>query len=285
MKKIVERSANIACYSNIVVASFLCASCLVTGMNYNQYYNAATQNDNLSEIIEPDQEEIPSVEIKTSKVTSIVTTKKTNSSVKYVPAKYNEVTGANLVDYAKKFLGLRYVSGGNSLTNGTDCSGFTKLIFNEFGISLSRSVKEQAKQGTYIGKSDLQKGDLVFYGYGDGVIHHVGIYVGNSQVIHESNRRDGVKITSVNMMEYIISRRIITINDNKEVNNPIKESIKEEIYTANLYDKEEKPEINTNESNSNENPINNEKEETTIKSEIKVEENKNDNVYTENTYN
>ena len=152
----------------------------------------------------------------TKKVTtSVVTKKEVASSVKYTPAVYNEVTGNAVIEYAKKYMGLRYVSGGNSLTKGTDCSGFTKLIYKEFGITLPRTVSGQIGKGTYIKKSDLQKGDLVFYSGGGRYATHVGMYMGNGKVIHQSNPRDGVKISTVNMMHYITARRVINATAKK----------------------------------------------------------------------
>ena len=143
-------------------------------------------------------------------VTKVVTKKKeVTSTKKYTPAKYDAVTGTAVVEYAKKYLGLRYVSGGNSLSKGTDCSGFTKLIYKEFGVTLSRAVRGQVGNGSYVSKSNLRPGDLVFYGNKSNTVSHVGIYMGNGKVIHESNPRDGVKISSVNMMRYITARRVI----------------------------------------------------------------------------
>lgn len=156
-------------------------------------------------------------------VTNVVKKKEVAATVKYTPASYSEVTGNAVVEYAKKYLKLKYVSGGNSLSTGTDCSGFTKLIYKEFGVSLPRTVKGQTGSGTYVRKSDLQKGDLVFYGTGSGKATHVAIYIGNNQVIHESNRRDGVKISSVNMMQYITARRVINSNSLKIVEEKLKE--------------------------------------------------------------
>lgn len=208
MKFFNKGSNKINCFCNLFV-SLLCTSCL-----FNNYYSCEINNEiqhgKTAEIIENDMEVASQLGKKGNKVTLIVTKKDVNTSnKKYTPAKYDEVTGTAVVDYAKKYLGLRYVSGGNSLTTGTDCSGFTKLIYKEFGVSLSRTVKTQVKNGSYVKKSDLQKGDLVFYGYGNGVVRHVAIYMGNGKVIHESNHRDGVKISSLNMMEYITARRVI----------------------------------------------------------------------------
>lgn len=217
MKFFYRRSNKINCFCNIFV-SLLCTSYLFTGY-YNHEINSDIHHDKTAKIIENDMEvasQLGKKGKKVTKVTSIVNKNNVNTANKnYTPAKYNEVTGTAVVNYAKKYLGLRYVSGGNSLSTGTDCSGFTKLIYKEFGVTLSRTVKSQVKNGSYIKKSDLEKGDLVFYGYGNGVVRHVAIYIGNGQVIHESNRKDGVKISSVNMMEYITARRVINEKANE----------------------------------------------------------------------
>ena len=165
--------------------------------------------------------------------------------INYVKPSYNSLTGINLVNYAKNFLGLRYVSAGNSLTSGTDCSGFTRLIYKEFGISLGRTVSSQIYAGTYVSKNDLKPGDLVFYSYGS-IASHVAIYMGDGLIIHESNPRDGVKISSVNIMNYITARRLITsdvvssdsvtVSENKQ---EVVETVKEEVISTPSETKEE----------------------------------------------
>lgn len=217
MKFFNERSSKVNCFCNVFV-SLLCTSYLFTGYS-THVIDGEAHHDNTARIVENDMEVVSQTGTKgkkVTKVTAVVTKKKVNTANKvYTPAKYNEVTGSAIVNYAKKYLGLRYVSGGNSLETGTDCSGFTKLIYKEFGVNLSRIVKSQVNNGSYIKKSDLQKGDLVFYGYGNGRVSHVAIYIGNGQVIHESNHRDGVKISSLNMMEYITARRVINQTANQ----------------------------------------------------------------------
>lgn len=103
---------------------------------------------------------------------------------------------ADMVAYAKQFLGNSYVWGGTSLTNGTDCSGFTQSIYRHFGYSIARCSRSQAGYGTSINSSQVQPGDLVFYGSGS-YISHVAMYIGNGQVIHASNHRDGIKISNM----------------------------------------------------------------------------------------
>lgn len=103
-----------------------------------------------------------------------------------------------LVEYAKQFLGNPYVWGGTSLTNGADCSGFVLSVFKKFGVSLPRVSASQANSGTKISASELQPGDLVFYGNSSGIVNHVALYIGNGQVIHASNERTGIKISKYN---------------------------------------------------------------------------------------
>lgn len=104
-------------------------------------------------------------------------------------------TRVSLVQYALQFVGNRYVWGGTSLTNGIDCSGFTMQIYARYGISLPHHAASQPGYGTRISVSDAQPGDLFFYGSGS-TISHVGIYIGNGQIVHASNARTGIKISS-----------------------------------------------------------------------------------------
>lgn len=106
-------------------------------------------------------------------------------------------TRTAIVAYAKQFLGNPYVYGGTSLTNGADCSGFTMRIFEHFGISTGRSSRDQAANGKQIAVSAVQPGDLVFYSSGS-TINHVALYIGNGQIIHASNSRTGIIISTMN---------------------------------------------------------------------------------------
>lgn len=102
---------------------------------------------------------------------------------------------ASVVSYALQFVGNRYVWGGTSLENGIDCSGFTMRILGKYGISLPHSSKAQPSYGTKISASEAQPGDLFFYGSGRS-ISHVAIYIGNGQIVHASNKRDGIKVSN-----------------------------------------------------------------------------------------
>ncbi len=113
-----------------------------------------------------------------------------------------------LIEYAKQFLGNPYVYGGTSLTNGTDCSGFTMRIFGQFGYSLNRSSGAQSYNGTPVSLSEIKPGDLLFYSYG-GSIGHVAIYIGNGQIIHAGTERTGICIGNAYYQTPCCARRII----------------------------------------------------------------------------
>ena len=100
---------------------------------------------------------------------------------------------ASIVEYAKQFLGNRYVWGGASLTHGTDCSGFTMSLYAKYGHSLPHNAAAQA--GVTRKVSSPKPGDLFFYSNGSR-INHVAMYIGGGMVIHASNPRDGIKISN-----------------------------------------------------------------------------------------
>lgn len=104
-------------------------------------------------------------------------------------------TVVDLIQYAKQFLGNPYVYGGTSLTNGTDCSGFTMRVFAQFGYTLNRSSAAQSNNGFKISLSEIKPGDLLFYSYG-GSIGHVALYIGNGQIIHASTEKTGIIISN-----------------------------------------------------------------------------------------
>lgn len=140
---------------------------------------------------------------------STQTTKKASVSVS---SSGSSATGSRIVSYAQQFVGNPYRYGGNSLTSGIDCSGFTQQIMAKFGYSISRTSSSQSGDGRAVSTSNLRAGDLVFYGDG-GSIDHVALYIGGGQVVHASNSapypRGGIKISNVNYRTPICARRII----------------------------------------------------------------------------
>ena len=111
-------------------------------------------------------------------------------------------TGNAIVDYAYQFLGCDYVYGATGPST-FDCSGFTQYVFrNAAGVSLPRTTYDQINVGTPVSYNDLQPGDLVFPHTG-----HVGIYVGNGQMIHAPSTGDVVKVSSV--YKFYTARRVL----------------------------------------------------------------------------
>jgi cell wall-associated NlpC family hydrolase len=106
----------------------------------------------------------------------------------------NEELRDSLVEYALQFVGNKYVNGGNSLTNGTDCSGFTKLIYAEYGYSLGRTPASQlSSAGRSIDYSEIKKGDIICYSSNGGKsCTHVAIYIGDGMIVHAANSKKGI---------------------------------------------------------------------------------------------
>ncbi len=133
----------------------------------------------------------------TSKANITESTVKTENTIE--TKKTNSVTGSDIVAYAKKYLGYKYVYGEESPSKGFDCSGFTTYVYKHFGYSLSRSSSAQAKNGKAVSKADLQVGDIVCFSNSSSRkrVGHVGIYIGNGKFIHAANARKGVIISNI----------------------------------------------------------------------------------------
>lgn len=121
--------------------------------------------------------------------------------------------GEEIVAYAKKFLGCRYVYGGSG-PNTFDCSGFTMYVYKHFGYSLAHTATVQATVGKYVAKSNLQPGDLIIFNDSDNVsIGHVGMYVGGGNFIHASSGSGKIIISSLSgayyKARYVTARRLI----------------------------------------------------------------------------
>ncbi|MDX6441593.1 MAG: peptidoglycan DL-endopeptidase CwlO [Gaiellaceae bacterium] len=101
--------------------------------------------------------------------------------------------GMRVVDYAKRFRGVRYVYGGSSPRSGFDCSGFVRYVYAHFGVSLAHSSYAQFGIGRRVGRASLRPGDLVFF---DG-LGHVGIYIGNGRFIHAPHTGTRVRIQTL----------------------------------------------------------------------------------------
>ena len=153
-------------------------------------------NETIVEEFVPDPEEEEEVRKRTDNYSTSLSEAKTSSFGESAKRASYSAEREAMVAFAKKFLGNPYVYGGTSLTNGTDCSGFTMQIYANFGHSIGRSSRQQAGNGRQISESEIQPGDLIFYAKGS-YINHVAMYIGNGQVIHASNRKVGIVISPV----------------------------------------------------------------------------------------
>ncbi len=111
--------------------------------------------------------------------------------------------GSAVAQYALQFVGNPYVYGGSSLTNGTDCSGFVMSVYANFGVSLPHSSAADRSQGAAVdGLANAQPGDIVCYS------GHVGLYIGNGQIVHASNSRTGIIVSNADYRKVLAVRRI-----------------------------------------------------------------------------
>ena len=152
---------------------------------------------------------------------AFVSTRDNNVTVQYALQEaieyYPAVEAANaamafrnkIVNFACQFVGNRYVWGGTSLTHGCDCSGFTQSVLKNFGIQVPRVSRDQARTGTKVTSANMRPGDLIFYANRSGTINHVGMYIGNGQVVNAASTRSGIRIYRWNYRTPVAIRNVI----------------------------------------------------------------------------
>lgn len=140
----------------------------------------------------------------------------TGETVRHTTTTSGNTTGSSIVKYAQQFVGNPYVWGGESLTNGADCSGFTQAVFSDMGISIGRTAAEQAEGGEEVDLDDIQAGDILYYYNDEGRIGHVTIYNGDGTVTHASNPENGIRISDVDYRTPAGARRYWTEEENEE---------------------------------------------------------------------
>ncbi len=134
-----------------------------------------------------------------------ISTASTSNSYKVQSSTVKKATGSDVVAYAKRFVGNRYVWGGTSLTKGADCSGFTMSVYKHFGYSLPRTSYVQRTAGRAVSSlASAKPGDLICYN------GHVAIYMGNNKIVHAANARRGIVAgDSATFTKILAIRRII----------------------------------------------------------------------------
>ncbi|WP_394522785.1 NlpC/P60 family protein [Lacrimispora sp. JR3] len=142
------------------------------------------------------------------KQSTSTTRRSTGASNKYSGPSASKSSGGTaqgraIADYGLQFLGNPYVFGGTSLTNGTDCSGFTQSVYRHFGYSLPRSSTAQRSAGREVPYSEAQPGDLICYA------GHIAIYIGNGQIVHASTPKTGIKVGTATYRTILSVRRIV----------------------------------------------------------------------------
>ena len=126
-----------------------------------------------------------------------------NSASSYIPAGGGSASGNAVAQFALQFKGNPYVWGGTSLTNGADCSGFVMSVYKNFGVSLPHSSTADRSVGSGVGSlAEAQPGDIICYS------DHVGIYVGDNQIVHASTSKTGIIVSNASYRNILAIRRI-----------------------------------------------------------------------------
>lgn len=144
-----------------------------------------------------------------AKVTAKVNGKKYTCKVTVVDYTGMSVEQKEVISFALKHVGNRYVYGGTSLTKGTDCSGFTMSVYKEFGYKLPHNAYSQLKKTKKVNMKKIKPGDLIFYGSSKRNCSHVALYIGNGKVVHASTYSTGITISDYKYRNYVAVGRVL----------------------------------------------------------------------------
>lgn len=149
------------------------------------------------------------VSVGTATVTARVDGKKLTCKVTVADYTGMSIEQKNVVSFALKHVGNRYRYGGTSLTNGTDCSGFTYAVYKNFGYNLQRTAYQQLCSTKNVKKKNLKPGDLIFYGSSKRSCNHVALYIGNKKVVHASTESTGIVVSDYNYRKMVGYGRVL----------------------------------------------------------------------------
>lgn len=144
-----------------------------------------------------------------AKVTATVDGKKYSCKVTVADYTGMSVEQREVISYALQYVGNRYQYGGSSLTNGTDCSGFTMAVYKKFGYDLTHNAYEQLKETKTVKMKNIRPGDLIFYGSSKRSCSHVALYIGNRKVVHASTETTGIVISDYKYRKFVGVGRVL----------------------------------------------------------------------------
>lgn len=144
-----------------------------------------------------------------AKVTAKTGGKKYTCKVTVVDYSGMSIEQKAVVSYALQYVGNRYRYGGSSLTNGTDCSGFTMAVYKKFGYDLTHNAYAQLKETKSVKMKNIRPGDLIFYGSSKRSCSHVALYIGNDKVVHASTEITGIVVSDYDYRKYVGVGRVL----------------------------------------------------------------------------
>ncbi|MBQ4057632.1 MAG: C40 family peptidase [Lachnospiraceae bacterium] len=149
------------------------------------------------------------VSVGTATITAKVSGKSYTCKVTVADYSGMSIEQKQVVSFALKYVGNKYRYGGTSLTNGTDCSGFTYSVYRNFGYEMKRTAYQQLCDTKSVKKKNLKPGDLIFYGSSKTSCSHVALYIGNKKVVHASTESTGIVVSDYDYRKAIGYGRVL----------------------------------------------------------------------------
>lgn len=149
------------------------------------------------------------VSVGTAIVTAKVSGKKYKCKVTVADYAGMSIEQKDVVSFALQYVGNRYRYGGTSLTNGTDCSGFTYSVYRNFGYDMKRTAYQQLCDTKKVKKKNLKPGDLIFYGSSRKNCSHVALYIGHEKVVHASTESTGIVVSDYDYRKAVGYGRVL----------------------------------------------------------------------------